>query len=97
MARDEHFVKFWIIASIVTIIALRSELYRMYLCFIYLKYFLLFLADGIYICAGAIRAPGRGPVGREHEEHADSGVLAKDRDERQVLHRVSVEVSYAFT
>ena len=48
------------------------------------------LADGIHISAGAVgRATGSSPVGREHEEHADSGVLAKDRNERQVLHRVS--------
>ena len=51
------------------------------------------LADSILISAGAVgRAPGSSPVGREHEEHADSGVLAKDRNERQVLHRVSNEV-----
>ena len=49
------------------------------------------IADGIHISAGAAgRATGSSPVGREHEEPADSGVLAKDRNERQVLHRVSI-------
>ena len=50
------------------------------------------LADCIYDCASRRAPTGSGPVGREHEEHADSRIRAKDRNERQVLHRVSIEV-----
>ena len=50
------------------------------------------LADCIYDCASRRSPTGSGPVGREHEEHADSRIRAKDRNERQVLHRVSIEV-----